>query len=100
MRTNFSVPHPSQLLYQDCHVHKLQSFIVSLSTLHLEEWQEGGFKRLCFGIFFFSIFSRLHLLVLAPLSLLPAARQWPPPDAAGQWGEGNGSPETPPSQLA
>ena len=72
VRTNFSVPHPSQLLYQHCHVHKLQSFIVSLSTLHLGEWQEGGFKRLCFGIFFFSIFSRLHLLVLAPLSLLPA----------------------------
>ena len=30
----------------------------------------------------------------------PSTRQWPPPDAAGQWGEGNGSPETPPSQLA
>ena len=58
VRTNFSVPHPSQLLYQHCHVHKLQSFIVSLSTLHLGEWQEGGFKN-CVLVFSSFLFSRV-----------------------------------------
>ena len=67
---------------------------MSLSTLHLEERQEGGFKKLCFGIFYFlqSALVGVGTFISAPSSSPVAATR--------QWGEGNGSPETPPAQLA